>query len=127
MENSQHTGSILAYESYETLEINIGFFFIFFKIRDTTLKVYTLFLILTGEIHVDLILSVHGDEGDDTVYFISFFIGPHKSKYCVKCLKNLGSNPAVTYIGVDLEPLCWSFNDRTMPINFSKCPKNCDA
>lgn len=51
-----------------------------FKIRDTTLKVYTLVLyILTAETHVDLILSVHGDEGEDTVYFISFFIGPHKS------------------------------------------------
>lgn len=58
----------------------------FLKIRDTSLKVYTLFLhILTAEIHVDLILSAQGDEGDDMVYFISFFIGPHKSKYCVKC------------------------------------------
>lgn len=101
-------------------------FLVFFKIRGTTLKVYTLFLhILSAEIHVDLILSVHGDEGGDAVYFISFFIGPHKRKYCVKYFKNLGSNPAVTYI--DLEWLCWSFNDRIMPINFSKCLEKCVA
>lgn len=44
-----------------------------FKIRDQTLKVYTLLLhVLTAEIHVDLILSVHEDEADDTVYF--FFL-----------------------------------------------------
>lgn len=48
--------------------------FLFFKRRDTTLKVYTLFLhSFTTEIHVDLILSAHWDEGDDTVYFTSFF------------------------------------------------------
>lgn len=52
-----------------------------------------------------------------------FLIGSHKSKHCVKCLKNLGSDPVVTYIGADLEPLYWSFNDRTVPINFSKCLK----
>lgn len=45
----------------------------FFKTRDKILKVYTLLLhILTAEIHVDLILSVHGDEADDTAYF--FFL-----------------------------------------------------
>lgn len=129
MENSQHTGSILAHESYETLEINTDWFFFFFpEIRDKTLKVYVLFLhILTAKIHVYLILSVHGDEGDDTVYFISFFICPHKNKYCVKWLQTLRSSPAVTCIGADLEPLCWSFNDRTMPINFSKRLGKCVA
>lgn len=103
-------------------------FFFFSEIRDKTLKVYVLFLhILTAKIHVYLILSVHGDEGDDTVYFISFFICPHKNKYCVKWLQTLRSSPAVTCIGADLEPLCWSFNDRTMPINFSKRLGKCVA
>lgn len=61
MENRRHTGSIVAHESsYETLETSTEWF-IFFKFRDTTLKVYTLFLHnFTTEIHVDLILSAHG-------------------------------------------------------------------
>lgn len=122
MENSQHASSILAHESCETFETNIKWFFV--KIREAV-KVNTVFLhILTVEIHMDLILSVCGDEGDDTVYFTSFFIGLHKSKCCVKCLKMLGSSPAVTYIGVDLEQVCCSFTDRTMPINFCKWLKN---